>query len=261
MPFYAVARGTKPGVYQTWDECKKQVDGYPNARYKKFKTQDEADKFIAEQGGFSSHPPKPVQNIASSTSSNIEISTVIRAEKKEFDMKALKNTGNADVKSLEFQADFSRKRKRASFDAKSFVIDDEGFVHVFTDGACESNGKRGAKAGFGVWFNDDHPLNTSEPVKGRPTNNSGEIQAAINAIEIASACGIEKLLIHTDSQFLINAATKWIHGWKRRGWKLADGTAVKNQEDFKNYVPGHKGIHGNEKADELARLGAKRYEL
>ncbi|XP_022828099.1 ribonuclease H1-like isoform X2 [Spodoptera litura] len=143
---------------------------------------------------------------------------------------------------------------------------------VYTDGACSANGRSGARAGLGVYWGDGHPLNVSEPVSGRATNNCGEIQASTKAIKIALQNGIQKLAINTDSKFVINSVTKWMPGWKRKGWKLASGEPVKNEKDFKdldsvkhklqikwNYVEAHRGIHGNEMADELAKAGAAMY--
>lgn len=75
--------------------------------------------------------------------------------------------------------------------------------------------------------------NAGKPVKGRVTNNVGEIQAAIYAIKIALDLGIRKLSIYTDSCFLINSITKWLTGWKRRGWLLKNNEPVKNVADFK----------------------------
>ncbi|XP_034841390.1 ribonuclease H1-like [Maniola hyperantus] len=156
--------------------------------------------------------------------------------------------------------------------SNNFKTDSNGYVHVYTDGACSANGKKGAKAGLGVYWGEGHPLNVSEPVSGRATNNCGEIQAATRAIQQAIDNGVDKLAINTDSQFLINSVTKWIHGWKRKGWKLQSGEPVKNEKDFKdldriqdkilirwNYVEAHKGIHGNERADQLAKAGAAMY--
>lgn len=154
-----------------------------------------------------------------------------------------------------------------------FSIDSEGFVIVYTDGSCINNGQSNSIAGFGVYFGEDHPLNAAKPVIGRVTNNAGEIQAAIHAIQIAKDLGITKLCLSTDSQFLINAATAWIAIWKQKVWKLRNGGEVKNKEDFQildklldksievkwNYVKGHKGIIGNERADRLARQGAALY--
>lgn len=70
-------------------------------------------------------------------------------------------------------------------------------------------------------------------MKGRVTNNVGEIQAAIYAIKIAVDLGIRKLSIYTDSCFLINSITKWVAGWKSRGWRLKNNEPVKNVADFK----------------------------
>lgn len=148
----------------------------------------------------------------------------------------------------------------------------DNYVVVYTDGACENNGRTNAKAGIGVWFGDHHPFNVSKPVKGRPTNNVAEIQACIAAIEIAIKNDIKNLCIKTDSQFVINSITNWIKKWKVNNWKVANGNDVKNKEDFVvldslcqklnvkwEYVPGHSNHLGNEQADALARAGATKY--
>lgn len=75
--------------------------------------------------------------------------------------------------------------------------------------------------------------NVAKPVTGRVTNNVGEIQAAIYAIEKALEVGIKKLCLSTDSQFLINAITLWVNAWKRKDWRLKNGDPVKNVDDFK----------------------------
>lgn len=102
--------------------------------------------------------------------------------------------------------------KKPRFNINDFNEDSDGFVEVYTDGACSSNGRLGAKAGLGVYWGDGHSLNTSEPVSGRATNNCGEIQAATVAIKQALDNSIKKLAINTDSQFLINSVTKWMPG-------------------------------------------------
>ncbi|CAK1548604.1 unnamed protein product [Leptosia nina] len=155
---------------------------------------------------------------------------------------------------------------------QGFQTDHEGYVQVYTDGACSANGRSGARAGLGVYWGEGSSLNISEPVSGRATNNCGEIQAASKAIQQAIDNGINRLAINTDSKFLINSATKWMSGWKRNGWKLKSGEPVKNEVDFKQldrvlnkidvkwiYVEAHRGIHGNERADQLAKAGASKY--
>ena len=109
------------------------------------------------------------------------------------------------------------------------VVDSTGFLNVWTDGACAHNGRRGARAGVGVWFSRGHPLNVSAPVEGPATNNNAEIQAAWVALELAAASGHSRVLIHTDSQFVINCATKWMHTWQKNGWTLSTGGPVKNR--------------------------------
>lgn len=104
------------------------------------------------------------------------------------------------------------KHKRKKNNLDGFEYNDDGFVQVYTDGACSANGTTAARAGLGVFWGEDHRLNLSEPVSGRATNNCGEIQAATRAIQIALKNGITHLQINTDSKFLINSITKWMPG-------------------------------------------------
>ena len=159
----------------------------------------------------------------------------------------------------------------------SNLVYEGDWVMVYTDGACPNNGKGGARAGIGVWWNHGHKHNVSERVKGeKQTNNVGEIQAIVRAIEVAFQMKtVRKLQINTDSEFTINSVTKWMSGWKKKGWKKADGKEVANKEDFMildnvlqkakdiekieikwQHVRGHAGVEGNEEADKLAVAGA-----
>lgn len=155
-----------------------------------------------------------------------------------------------------------------------FNEDAQGFVHVYTDGSCENNGKFGAAAGLGVYFGSNHQLNSSEPVTGKPTNNAGEIQAAIKAIRDAQRHEVKRLNIFTDSQFVMNSVCKWMPNWKKKEWKMSTGKKVVNFINFQeldkliengnmlikwSYIPAHKGFDGNEEADKLAKIGAVRY--
>ncbi|XKL60336.1 hypothetical protein PGB90_001352 [Kerria lacca] len=150
--------------------------------------------------------------------------------------------------------------------------DSDNFIAVYVDGACSSNGQANAQAGVGVWFGNNSPLNVSEPVTGSPTNNNAEIQAATHAIRQANRAGIKKIRIYTDSKFLINCMTQWISKWKNNNWITSAKEPVKNKDSLQEldsvlslmecidwkYVEGHKGIIGNEKADLLAKEGAKK---
>ena len=86
----------------------------------------------------------------------------------------------------------------------------ESYVDVFVDGACLYNGKGEPRAGIGVWFGPNNPLNVSRPARGRQTTNAAEIEVAIEAAQRAQDAGIKKLRINTDSKYLVSSATEWI---------------------------------------------------
>ncbi|XP_022169524.1 ribonuclease H1-like [Myzus persicae] len=153
----------------------------------------------------------------------------------------------------------------------NFTCNKYGDVVVFVDGACPGNGFRGARAGVGVWFDDDHDLNVSSSMPGVQTNNNAEIYAAVIAIDMLLDYTNESCVeIVTDSIYLCNCVSKWIHKWKRNGWRNCRGKLVANKDMLEQldnrinamdsviftYVRAHNNIYGNEQADKLARKGA-----
>ncbi|XP_015597412.1 ribonuclease H1 [Cephus cinctus] len=239
MRYYAVVNGRNPGIYSSWEECKSQVDRYSHAVYKKFFSLHEAEWFLRNHG-------------FSSCSSDDDYSQESR-----------------DSEGAHYgisQRSYSTQRRY------TFDIDSDGYVNVYTDGACSSNGYSHAKAGIGVYFGDNHPLNVSQPVSGRATNHNAEIQAVTKALEQAKKAKIKYIKINTDSRFLINCINHWMPKWKRNGWRTRKGKNVINKQELIQmenamnglnvifeYVPGHQGIYGNEMADKLACEGAADY--
>lgn len=149
----------------------------------------------------------------------------------------------------------------------NFIFEDNYLV-VYTDGACINNGKKDSKAGIGVFFNEDHLLNISEKLTDtRVTNNIAEIKAAIKALDIIINLKLyKKVILYTDSQYLINLITKWIFIWEKKGWRKADNKPIKNLELIQylrtltkqleinwRYIEAHNNNYGNEQADRLAR--------
>ncbi len=136
-------------------------------------------------------------------------------------------------------------------------------VEIYADGACRGNPGPG---GWGVWLRSS--AHEKELWGGTPdtTNNRMELTAVIEALaSLKRRC---RVIIHTDSQYVRNGITTWIHNWKARGWRTADGKPVKNAElwdrlDRLNaahdvhwrWVKGHAGDEGNERADALANKG------
>ena len=151
-------------------------------------------------------------------------------------------------------------------------------IDVFTDGACSNNGNNSAKAGIGVYFGKNDPRNVSRKINGKQTNNMAELLAIIEVFNILKKDvtpgieGLEKHVnIYTDSQYSIDALTKWSINWENNGWKKKNNTKIINLEIIKEgyqllkEYPNVKLIHvrghtkkkdrlslGNNEADKLA---------
>lgn len=136
-------------------------------------------------------------------------------------------------------------------------------VEVWTDGACSGNPGPGGWGAILSYKGKEKELSGGEAMT---TNNRMELMGAISALEtLTRPCTVA---LHTDSQYLRQGITAWIHGWKRNGWKTADRKPVKNEELWKRldaalgrhriewkWVKGHAGDEMNERADALARAG------
>ncbi|HWB46129.1 MAG TPA: ribonuclease HI [Hyphomicrobiaceae bacterium] len=134
-------------------------------------------------------------------------------------------------------------------------------VVVYTDGACSGNPGPGGWGAILLYDGHRKEISGGEPVT---TNNRMELIAAISALEAVKRPS--RIEVHTDSEYLKNGISTWIHSWKRRGWRTAAGSPVKNEELWRrleeaqvphevvwHWVRGHAGHDENERADELAR--------
>ncbi|OSQ53165.1 ribonuclease HI [Marivita geojedonensis] len=146
-------------------------------------------------------------------------------------------------------------------------------LYAYTDGACSGNPGPG---GWGVLLqakigNEVVKERTLSGGEATTTNNRMELLAAITALETLERSS--KLTIVTDSAYVKNGVTGWIHGWKRNGWKTSNKKPVKNVELWQRlddaqarhdvtweWVKGHAGHPENERADELAREGMKPFK-
>ena len=134
-------------------------------------------------------------------------------------------------------------------------------VEIFTDGACSGNPGPGGWGAILRLGSRERELSGGEPAT---TNNRMELMAAIRGLEaLKRRC---KVRLYTDSNYLREGVTKWIHGWKKNGWKTAEKKPVKNVDLWQrleqalsrhtvrwHWVKGHAGHDLNERADELAR--------
>lgn len=103
-------------------------------------------------------------------------------------------------------------------------------INVYIDGACTNNGKPNAKAGYGVFFSDDDPRNESDTVKGKQSNNTGELTAFIRSLEILEKERQENRVInlYTDSEYVIKCVTTYGTKVERNGWKSSSGKPIPN---------------------------------
>ena len=143
------------------------------------------------------------------------------------------------------------------------MTSNENVVEIFTDGACSGNPGPGGWGAVLRWNDHEKELSGGE---ANTTNNRMEVMAAISALESLKRGARVKLT--TDSTYLRDGITKWIHGWKKNGWKTAAKKPVKNVDLWQrleaaleghdvdwHWVRGHTGHPENERADELARKG------
>jgi ribonuclease HI len=255
MKYYAVSVGRNVGIYNTWDECSKNIIGISGAKFKSFERKEDAEKFISTYRN---------------TSENLEEIPIKEIEKKvqKFGVKRSieqvygEQLTKKDIKEKDKKDDIIitlQKKKKYEILRP---------VKVFTDGACSKNGRENACAGIGVYFQEkernlpgmfkhknevDMYEDISEKINGKQTNNRAELSAILKALTVVDLR--EPLIIHTDSEYSING----IMGINKR---------LKNQDLFNSIdekikcrkaettfkkVKGHTGLRdGNYYADYLA---------
>ena len=138
-------------------------------------------------------------------------------------------------------------------------------VEIFTDGACKGNPGPG---GWGAILRSGGKERELSGGENPSTNNRMELMAAIEALNaLTKPCRVS---LTTDSNYVRDGITKWIHGWRRNGWKTADRKPVKNAELWQalldaaaphrvewHWVKGHAGHPENDRADALACAAAE----
>ena len=141
-------------------------------------------------------------------------------------------------------------------------------VIIFTDGSCRGNPGPGGWGALLMMGDNEREIWGGE---GATTNNRMELTAAIEAlVALKRPCRVE---LHTDSQYVKNGISQWLHLWKARGWRTMSKGAVKNEDLWRRlddarlrhevdwrWVKGHAGHPENERADALARRGLEEVE-
>ncbi|TVT77280.1 DNA polymerase III subunit epsilon [Acinetobacter colistiniresistens] len=133
-------------------------------------------------------------------------------------------------------------------------------ITLYVDGACKGNPGLGGWGAYVITEQGEHKLFGGEP---ETTNNRMELQAAIEGVAFCPTDA--RLIIWTDSNYVKQGITEWIHGWKKKNWKDVKNpdlwqkldTICANRDIEWNWIKGHAGHAGNEMADQLANLGAE----
>ncbi|KAH8991281.1 ribonuclease H-like domain-containing protein [Lactarius akahatsu] len=269
--YFAVRVGREPGIYETWEECRKQVVRYPHAVFKKLKTLDAATAWVNE-----CDTPDPMESdiepadSLSQTMASVSPSSLTKASHSSSTIAPTPVTRPSNPP-LSATAGPSKPTGFSSSTAFEDV--------VYTDGACSRNGQAGSVAGVGVWWGPNDPRNISERCPGSPqTNNRAELIAIIRALQTAPTSPIP-LVIKTDSKYAMKCIDKWLPLWRKNNFRTSEGRPVKNselimyadaltsmrkkagQEVRFEHVAGHAGEPGNEGADKLAVSGCELREV
>jgi ribonuclease HI len=140
-------------------------------------------------------------------------------------------------------------------------------VEIFTDGACKGNPGPG---GWGAVIRSGANEKEISGGEAQTTNNRMEMMAAVEALNaLKRPC---RVILSTDSKYVMDGITKWVFGWQKNGWKTADRKPVKNAEIWQalvaatarhkvewKWVKGHAGHPENERADQLASAAAEQF--
>ena len=243
--FYSVFHGRKKGIFYTWEECQKQVNGFKGAKFKKFNVLDEAVYYMNHGYSKKNDTKQHTQNVM----------TFFKPGPTEI-----------DISDLNTSIPFKKLKK----------------MHIYTDGSCLNNGKPNAMAGYGVYFGKDDKRNISLPLtNGKPTNNRAELKAIIEAIKQCIPIlekRNEQIIIHTDSEYSKKCFGNYGRKCASNFWKDKNGDFIPNHDLIKeglqyfrkysllelHHVKAHTNkndVHsvGNRIADQLAVLGSKKY--
>ena len=281
MHYYAVRKGKVPGIYTSWEDCQETTSGFKGALFKKFNNVKEAGLFLCNPIVEDKNKNKEL-NYKKEDNQSINISLdelldkKIKTNIKQCLKKKFSNINNIIVNTVNHRIkdeikDISNNVQQDIKNINKIVrakVDKES-IDVYTDGSCSNNGKKGAKAGIGVWFGKNDKRNVSKRIIGKQTNNAAELSAILEVYSILKD-DIEKgklINIYTDSRYCIDCLTHYGYKQEMTNWNknIPNKELVKKiyyiYKDLQNVIIKHVKAHtnksdkhsiGNRFADDLA---------
>lgn len=208
MKYYAVKKGRTPGVYRTWEDAKKQVAGFSGAEYKSFEKITDATEYL--DWNKETQPDIVKEDSLSNAIKKIQAAKIVPQAKK----KKIKKTSSNNP------ADY--------------------FATIYTDGGSRNTGvhkgghvNKTDKAAWAYLIEWQDGRTYGSGGEFGATNNKMELLGLINALEklLELKFNDKHLLFVLDSQYVLNGINKhWIEGWKKRGWKRANGSLINASE-------------------------------
>jgi ribonuclease HI len=222
---YAVKIGSVPGIYKTWLECVKQINGYQGAIYKKFNNMNEAILFMNSNDN--NHIKSKEKNKSDPNNTYSIIKYLISNNDKDNDNDIDTNNQNKKTK-LNYDDDFNKN------------------IYIFCDGSAIHKKYKSIRCGYGVFIKlpNKKTIEHSEELISSGTNNLAELSAilyGINNIEkiFNNNCDINpetNIYFVCDSKYAINCILVWSINWKKNNWKTTKGTLVENVELIKQII-------------------------
>lgn len=262
---YAVRKGRQTGIFNTWPECQAQVTGFSGAEYKSFSTRYEAEAWIESRSLYKKPASAPPAMACSEEVVKNYVDGLMSSQRKEIhDEKIPPITQqyqpvpsprriNIDIMPTIKHDSTLRLPSQPKHEKK---LPDRLF---YTDGSCQNE-----KGGWAYVIVENGEIiheRSGAMLEYPTTNNRAELMAVLKVLEENSG----DLFIRPDSDYTIKCASVWWPGWKRRGWKKADGSTPENLDliheilrlqEGRNitydHVYGHKGNPYNERCDKLA---------
>lgn len=198
MPYYAVYKGFKPGIYDNWNECNNQITGFSKPVFKKFILKKDAELFI-QTGGIHTFKKHTHQ----------------KKKKIEDFFNVLPQDNIHNMFNMDSNIDTIMGNKQNNMDSI-----DKNVLYVYTDGSCYGNGKKISFGGAGIYFGPNDERNTSLPISNS-TNNIAELCAINKALEIIKENieNGEQIMIMSDSRYSIRCFTDWGDKCHKKNWK------------------------------------------